>query len=98
MRFEWNEAKDEANQAKHGVSFTEAIELFSSPIDYLEIFDAEHSIDEDRFIRIGLLANGVVVLVYTEPEEDLTRIISARRATPGEEERLSIYMKEHGYE
>lgn len=39
VRFEWNEDKNLANQRKHGVSFEEAQSLFTSNVDYLEIFD-----------------------------------------------------------
>lgn len=49
----WDEAKNVANQKKHHVSFQEASVLFSSGVDYLEIFDDEHSETEDRFIAIG---------------------------------------------
>lgn len=37
MRFEWDSAKDKANQAKHDLSFEEATELFKARVDYLEI-------------------------------------------------------------
>ena len=43
MRFTWDEAKNLVNQTKHGVSFEEASELFTSGVDYLEIYDAGHS-------------------------------------------------------
>lgn len=42
-----------SNQAKHGLFFDEATELFKAGIDYLEIYDQEHSDEEDRFIAIG---------------------------------------------
>ena len=42
MDIEWDPTKDEANLAKHGLSFTEAAALFRSDVDYLEIFDHEH--------------------------------------------------------
>jgi uncharacterized DUF497 family protein len=48
LKFEWDEAKNRANQRKHGVSFDIARTLFESNADYLEIFDDEHSITEDR--------------------------------------------------
>ena len=48
MRFEWDPAKDETNRAKHGLSFEEATELFKSDIDYLEIYDEDHSDEEER--------------------------------------------------
>jgi len=54
--FEWDAGKDSRNQEKHGVSFDEAKALFTSGADYLEVFDAEHSEFEDRFIAIGPIA------------------------------------------
>src|SRR5262249_16914511 len=45
----WDEAKNLANQRKHGVSFEEAQELFLSKVDYLEFYDDAHSDFEDRF-------------------------------------------------
>ena len=56
MVFEWDAGKDSRNQEKHGVSFDEAKALFTSGADYLEVFDAEHSEFEDRFIAIGPIA------------------------------------------
>ena len=49
MRLAWDSAENESNRDKHGVSFDEAAELFRSGVDYLEIFDAAHSADEDVF-------------------------------------------------
>jgi uncharacterized DUF497 family protein len=87
VRFEWDPTKNLANQRKHDVSFEEAAELFTSGRDYLEIFDERHSELEDRFIAIGFVHRGVVLVVWTERDEDVIRIISARWAT-GHEERL----------
>ena len=81
VRFDWDPNKDQANQQKHGLSFDEATELFADSNDYLEIYDEEHSDEEDRFIAIGPIRAGVVVVVYTERRDDLIRIVSARRAT-----------------
>ena len=83
VRFEWEEKKDEANRKKHGLSFDEARKLFTND-DYLEIYDEEHSVDEDRFIAIGAIRLGVIVVVFTEREEDIIRILSARKATKNE--------------
>ena len=85
MAFAWDDAKDLGNQRKHGLSFAEAQRLFESGADYLEIFDAEHSESEDRFIAIGPIDRGLVVVVYTEPEEDVIRIIGARLANKREQ-------------
>lgn len=91
MRVEWDPAKGAANRAKHGVSFEEAAELFTRGTDYLEIYDEEHSEDEDRFIAIGPIRRGVVVVAYTEREEDVVRIVSARMATRKERQRLEQF-------
>ncbi|MEK7412105.1 MAG: BrnT family toxin [Planctomycetota bacterium] len=42
MRFEWDPAKEAANQTKHGISFVAATALFTSGADYLEIVDEQH--------------------------------------------------------
>jgi uncharacterized DUF497 family protein len=85
VEFEWDDAKDLSSQRKHGLSFAEAQRLFESGADYLEIFDAEHSEFEDRFIAVGPIDRGLVVVVYTEREEDLIRIIGARLANKREQ-------------
>ena len=92
VRFEWDDGKDLLNQDKHGVSFAEAQRLFESGEDYLEIFDSEHSDLEDRFIAIGPIERGLVVVVYTEREEDLVRIIGAPWAHPRERSLYRSYM------
>lgn len=95
MEFEWDETKDQANQTKHGLSFAEAQRLFESGEDYLEIFDAAHSIHEDRFIAIGPIARGIVVVVYTEREEERIPIIGARFATSRERNLYRSYMDQY---
>jgi len=84
VKVSWDPAKNRANRKKHGVSFEEAQELFTSGVDYLEIFDDAHSVDEDRFLAIGPIRRGLVLVVWTERDEQETRIISARWATPHE--------------
>ena len=93
--FEWDDAKDLSNQRKHGLSFAEARQLFESGADYLEIFDVEHSEFEDRFIAIGPIDRGLVVVVYTEREEDLIRIIGARLANKREQALYRSYMDQY---
>ena len=86
VRLEWDEAKNWSNRAKHGISFEEAGALFESGVDYLEIYDAEHSHEEDRFLAIGPIVRGIVLVVWTEREGDVIRVISARMASPRETE------------
>ena len=85
MDFEWDDAKDLSNQRKHGLSFSEARQLFESGDEYLEIFDPEHSESEDRFIAIDPIDRGLVVVVYTQREEEISRIIGARLANKREQ-------------
>jgi len=80
----WDAAKDLANRQKHQLSFEEASELFTSGVDYLELFDDEHSETEDRFIAIGPIRRGMILVVWTERDDDEMRLISARWAKPRE--------------
>lgn len=84
VKVAWDDAKNLANRRKHDLSFEEASELFLSGADYLEIFDDEHSSAEDRFIAIGPIRRGIVLVVWTERDEETIRIIGARWATDGE--------------
>jgi uncharacterized protein len=90
----WDEAKNLANQRKHGVSFEEARELFAADSDYLEIFDDAHSEVEDRFIAVGPISRGIILVVWTERDEDAIRIISARWATRHEQDLYYSYLDE----
>jgi uncharacterized DUF497 family protein len=92
VRFEWDDAKDLLNQEKHGISFGEARGLFESGVDYLEVFDIEHSDFEDRFIAIGPIERELVVVVYTERDEEIIRIIGARFANSREQSLYRSYM------
>ena len=93
MRVEWDPAKGENNRAKHGLSFEEASGLLKSGVDYLEIYDEEHSDEEDRFIAVGPIERGVIVVSYTERDDDVLRILSARLATRNERRHFESYQK-----
>ena len=92
MKVVWDESKNRENREKHEVSFQEASELFRSGADYLEIFDEEHSADEDRFIAIGPIRRGLILIVWTERDEDTIRIISARWAEEPERALYRAYL------
>ena len=94
MKVTWDSAKDLANQRKHGISFSEAAELFSHDINYLEIFDEIHSAIEDRFIAIGPIRRGMVLVVWTEQTEETLRMISARWATARERRLYRSYLED----
>jgi uncharacterized DUF497 family protein len=89
--FTWDEKKNAANKKKHQVSFEEARELFVSGADYLEIYEDAHSDVEERFIAIGPIRRGLVLVVWTERDEDTIRIISARWATATERHMYNAY-------
>lgn len=81
MSFEWDDNKASINEQKHGVSFTEAITVFSDPLE-LTIPDPDHSQGEFRFLSIGRSDRGnLLVVAYTEREPASIRLISARPAT-----------------
>ncbi len=84
MRFEWDAAKDRSNHRRHGLSFAEAQQLFESGNEYLEIYDREHTDLQDRFIAVGAIDRGIIVVVFTEEEEGVIRIIGARLASQRE--------------
>lgn len=83
MKTTWDRRKNAANRRKHGISFEEVSALFESD-EHLVLFDEGHSEEEERFISIGLIQRGVVVVVWTERSALEVRIISARLATTGE--------------
>jgi uncharacterized DUF497 family protein len=95
VAFEWDDRKNLINEQKHGLSFEEARGLFESRVDYLEIFNSEHSEFEDRFIAVGPIVRGLIVVIYTEREGDIIRIIAARRANKNERSLYRSYMDQY---
>jgi uncharacterized protein len=85
VEFEWDENKTLRNEEKHGISIAEATTVFGDPME-LTIADPNHSTGEYRFLSIGRSSLGnLLVVSYTEREENHIRIISARRATKHEQ-------------
>ena len=81
-RFDWDSAKARENLRKHGVSFEEAQTVFDDE-QALLLDDPDHSVGEQRYVLLGLSAPLRVLLVvhsYRE-DDDVIRIISARKAT-----------------
>ena len=83
LTFEWDEVKAKANLKKHKVSFEEGKSIFNDA--FLFTFpDDEHSENEERYVNVGLSANGrILVLTHTERQGKI-RIVSCRKATPRE--------------
>ncbi len=63
-RFEWDEAKDRQNQAKHGVPFAVAQYAFADPSRVI-LEDAAHSAAEDRFYCVGRVSEGIITVRFT---------------------------------
>jgi uncharacterized protein len=86
MRFEWDEAKNLANQRKHGISFLVASLVFDDPF-HVSKFD--RVVDgEVRFQTFGEVEGVRLIMVaHTDRDndgEEVVRIITARTATRAE--------------
>jgi len=82
MQFTWDEAKNRSNRRKHGISFKTAARVFLDP---LHISRYDRIVEgEERWQTIGMV-NGVLLILVAhtvvEKEEEIIRIISARRVT-----------------
>lgn len=78
MIYEWDDQKNEINQAKHGVSFEDVISIFSS--DYLIKEDLRIDYKENRYIAYGKTINGRLIVITHTVRNGNIRIISARKA------------------
>ena len=83
LEFEWDERKDDRNFKQHGVHFEEAATAFLDPFS-VTLSDTTHSLNEERYIDIGLSSTGrLLLVVYTERGSRI-RLISSRLCTPRE--------------
>jgi uncharacterized DUF497 family protein len=62
--FEWDVEKDLENQAKHGVSFTQAQYAFADPRRVIAE-DLSHSQTEKRYYCFGAMADGILTVRFT---------------------------------
>ncbi|MBI1790182.1 MAG: BrnT family toxin [Acidobacteria bacterium] len=86
MIFAWDDLKNRINRRKHGISFEAAVRVFDDPcaVSYVDrVVDGE-----ERWHTVGLAGGITMLLVVHTIEEDngdeTFRIISARKADPGE--------------
>ncbi len=82
--FEWDDAKNAQNYAKHGVWFERARFVFADVFAVGEIDDRE-DYGEDRFLITGMVEGTLLFVAYAE-RGDRVRIISARRAEKHEQD------------
>jgi uncharacterized protein len=80
ITFVWDDEKAWINPTNHdGITFRQAAEVFFDP--FLVVVDASRN-DEARDAVIGLDARwNLLYVVHIEREENVIRIISARKAT-----------------
>jgi hypothetical protein len=62
--FDWDTRKDLTNQAKHGVTFSEAQYAFADP-HRVVAEDLSHSQNEKRYYCFGMVAGGVITVRFT---------------------------------
>lgn len=89
MIFEWDETKREANIAKHGLDLMAGGGLFDGRPVYS--YPSPRG-EENRYVTVGLLAEELVAVVWTERESAI-RLISLRRARDAERK---IYRERFG--
>ena len=91
MNFDWDEAKNCSNLAKHGPSFADAEQVLTGPC--VTFVDDRFDYGMERLITLGLLVGRVVVIAHVLRGDDTTRIISMRKANRREQK---IYQKRLG--
>lgn len=84
MGFLWDTEKSTSNEAKHGISFLQAAQIFRTP--YLKSQDTRLDYGEDRFIGLGIFDSVVLRVVFNERDGDI-RIISAWKAGKNDREK-----------
>jgi len=84
-QLEWDANKAAKNLQKHGVALEEAATIFDDPV-FITVVDDEHSVDEERYITIGMSSQGRLLMVAHTDRDGRIRIISARGATKKEEQ------------
>jgi uncharacterized DUF497 family protein len=79
VNFEWSEAKNQSNIKKHGIDFADALYVFANPL-HKKVFDAAHSLTEERWKIIGNVGK-ILLVIVTYKLQGTVRIVSARAAT-----------------
>jgi len=83
FEFEWDDIKAANNLEKHGVSFEEGATIFNDP-KIATILDPDRSVDEERYVSIGVSAQKALLVVIHTYREERIRLISCRKATKSE--------------
>ena len=91
MEFEWDEEKNRIKIRKHGIDFTDAIDVFNHPV--LVAFDGREDYGEERWIALGWMRARLAVVIYVERQGPIVRIVSARKTTQHEAKRYEQSVK-----
>ena len=91
MCYEWDDAKSRSNFANNGLDFADAEGVLSGPC--VTFIDDRFDYGERRLITLGLLVGRVIVIAHAPRGNDITRIISMRKANRREQK---IYAKRLG--
>ncbi len=94
MIYTWDESKNRSNFAKHGLDFADAEQVLIGPC--VSFVDNRFDYGEKRLISLGLLAGRVLVIAHTPRGENVTRIISMRKANRREKEIYQERLSETG--
>jgi uncharacterized DUF497 family protein len=94
MRFEWDEAKNRHNLAKHKIGFDTARLVFDDP---QMLSEQDRIVDgEERWQTYGIIGGLIVMVAHTWWEEDgeeVIRMISARKASSRERKTYEAHKK-----
>lgn len=63
--------------------FREAATVFNDPL-YIDLYDPDHSSGEQRYLIVGVSAQGRLLIVSYTERKNMARLISARELTPAE--------------
>ena len=88
MSFRWDPRKAKANWVKHGVRFSDCAPVFE---DERAVTIRDEFAEDERWVTLGVDAEGNVLVVVYAWEGDAIRIISARKASPREREQYEAH-------
>jgi len=96
IQFEWDPRKSASNRRKHGIDFEFALRVFFDPLKQIE--PEGNYYGETRWRTIGEIDRRIFVVSHTlreEGENEIIRIISARKAGRGERQKYEEASEAH---
>ncbi len=94
MEFEWDDGKNVLNRRHHKIDFADAVHIFLDE-KRVEREDIRTDYGEQRYQTVGVTKFGVLVVVFTlRDDNNVIRLISARKATKREKQAYQLgYLK-----